>query len=72
MKKVIFSLAVVFLLGSCNNTTVSQDIMYLQKVYPTAVIYRIDECRYIVADSLKVYDIRLRSSGIIYSKVKIR
>ena len=72
MKKIILSFAVVVLLSSCEITTVSENTMYLQKLYPSGTVYSLDNSRYIVADSIKVYDIRLRRDGSIFSKIKIK
>jgi len=70
MKKILLSLSVLMLI-SCNTTTISEDTMMLQKAYPNADVYRLEENRYIVADSI-VRDIRVTSDGQIYSIVKIK
>ena len=72
MKKIILSFAVVVLLSSCEITTVSENTMYLQKLYPNETVYSLGNSRYIVVDSIQVYDIRLRRDGSIFSKIKIK
>jgi len=72
MKKLILSIAVLFTLSSCVNTSVSQDTMMLQKAYPKAVVYRIDGFRYVIVDSISTLDIRVTGDGEIYTIIKIR
>jgi hypothetical protein len=69
MKKILFVLFAITAV-SCNSTSISQDTQMLQEHYST--VYRVDGQRYITADSLHVYDIRVTLDGQIYSIVKIK
>lgn len=67
MKKLIVLLV---LFTSCNVTTTSEDIENLQKKYD--VVYLISTGQYIVIDSVGIYDVRVTTDGVPYSKVKIK
>lgn len=70
MKKLLSVLALGILLTSCNVTTPSQDIQFLQTKYPT--VYKIDASNYICIDSIAVYHIRVTVDGQIHSKIKVK
>lgn len=72
MKKVIAIIAVAISMVGCHSTTISQDTMMLQSKFPKATVYRVDEYRYIVADSAQINDVRLNHSGKIFSTVRIK
>ena len=72
MKKLL-ALLVLITLFSCNYTSISQDIMILQKKYPKATIYPMGEFkRYIICDSISVLDVGLKGNGTIFTIIKIK
>ena len=72
MKKILLSLAIVLTLSSCNITSTSEDTMMLQKAYPSAIVYPINQNRYIIVDSTQVSDLRITNDGQIYAIIKIK
>ena len=72
MKKILLSLAVLLTLSSCNTTTTSEDTMMLQKAYPNAIVYPINQNRYIIVDSTRVSDVRVSQDGTVYAVIKIK
>lgn len=72
MKKLIAIFSIGVLLVSCNVSSPSQDKEMLQKKYPKGIVYYVGGCRYIVADSTNVLDIRVELDGTIISTVKIK
>ena len=72
MKKIILSLAIVLTLSSCNTTSTSEDTMMLQKAYPNAIVYSINQNRYVIVDSTQVSDVRVTNDGQIYAIIKIK
>lgn len=59
-----------FLAISCSSP--SQDMEMLQKKFKTTTVYKIVDGRYIIADSINVYDVRLTPEGQMYSTIKIK
>ena len=72
MKKILLSLAVVLTLSSCNTTSTSEDTMMLQKAYPNAIVYPINQNRYIIVDSTQVSDLKVSRDGTVYAIIKIK
>lgn len=70
MKKLLSVLALGILLTSCNWTSPSQDMQFLQTKYPT--VYRVNPTNYICIDSIGTYHILVTMDGQIYSKIKIK
>lgn len=70
MKKLFASLAVVAALCSCNWTTIAEDTQMLQSKYP--LVYRLEQFRYVCADSVHIYDVRVKGEGTIESIVIIK
>lgn len=69
MKKLLSVLALGILLTSCNTTSLTQDMQFLQTKYST--VYRIDATDYVCIDSMGTYHIRITQDGQIHSKIKI-
>ena len=72
MKKILLSLSVLLTLSSCNTTSTSEDTMMLQKAYPTAIVYPINQNRYIIVDSTRVSDVRVSQDGTVYAVIKVK
>ena len=72
MKKILLSLAILLTLSSCNTTTTSEDTMMLQKAYPNAIVYPINQNRYIIVDSTRVSDLMITNDGQISAIIKIK
>ncbi len=70
MKKLVFLVAVLAALSSCNTTTTKQDTEMLQSRYET--VYRINDWNYITLDAVHVYHISVTRSGRIDTKIKIK
>jgi hypothetical protein len=71
MKTLLLSLCAITLF-SCNITTQSEDTEMIQKKYPAAVVYPIDQSQYIVCDTTHVYHLHLSLKGDVYSTIKIK
>lgn len=69
MKKLLSVLALGILLTSCNTTSLTQDMQFLQTKYPT--VYRVNPTNYICIDSIGTYHILVTMDGQIHSKIKI-
>lgn len=69
MKKLLSVLALGILLTSCNTTSLTQDMQFLQTKYPT--VYRVNPTNYICIDSIGTYHILVTVDGQIHSKIKI-
>lgn len=69
MKKLLSVLALGILLTSCNTTSLTQDMQFLQTKYPT--VYRVNPTNYICIDSIGTYHILVTMDGQIDSKIKI-
>lgn len=70
MKKLLSVLALGILLTSCNTTSLTQDMQFLQTKYPT--VYRVNPTNYICIDSIGTYHILVTVDGQIDSKIKIK
>ena len=70
MKKLLSALALGILLTSCNTTSLTQDMQFLQTKYPT--VYRVNPTNYICIDSIGTYHILVTMDGQIDSKIKIK
>lgn len=72
MKKIIIIFISVLTSISCGKISTDNEIHEnLQKNYNT--VYKIEYCRYICIDSSKrIFDIILKSDGLIWSKVEIK
>ena len=70
MKKLLSALALGILLTSCNTTSLTQDMQFLQTKYPT--VYRVNPTNYICIDSIGTYHILVTVDGQIDSKIKIK
>ena len=70
MKKLLSALALGILLTSCNTTSLTQDMQFLQTKYPT--VYRVNPTNYICIDSIGTYHILVTMDGQIHSKIKVK
>ena len=71
MKKLLSLLALGILLTSCNTTSLTQDMQFLQTKYPT--VYSVNSIDYICIDSIgTTYHICVVEDGQITSKVKVK